>query len=92
MQSYNKPGSLNFLKIAKDLVLGFYHFLSAKSYLRDTPETMKPIFAQQESQKNVVLIFFGKFDGETSFIPIIFIPKTSFYKFIKNFLFSWLDA
>ena len=34
MQLYNKPGSLNFPKIAKDRNSSFCHFLSAKTYLK----------------------------------------------------------
>ena len=57
VQYYNKTGSLNFPKFAKDLISSF--LLVQKMTSRHTPETWKPLFARQESQKIQFFSFFS---------------------------------
>ena len=51
---------MNFPNIAKDLFLSFFYFLSVKRTSCNTPETRKPLFAQQAPKNPFFKFFSGK--------------------------------
>ena len=85
MQYYDKPRSLNFPKLAKDLVSTLFSVAKITNELRFR---LKNHTAQQEVQKKQILIFSSQIDSKTSFSSQNYFSQTEIMYFSKGVLFE----